>query len=546
MAEVLFGYTHTKASELENKGSDDVTAFNRTSPNPQNIEDQGLLAKLVLHPNENNRIALTLEGRDQDVDTQAKRLSATVPKVTNVVGTDAGERRRESIEWEHKASNSFYDKLTLRGYHQDADTDNQNVQTRTNTSAGCSAVTTGVNTCLINQQYTYSQATTGGGVQLESAVKFWSLEHLFTYGVDVASTKTEEFRDLTRTNLTNGVVSKTLAGDTYLVRDFPTGYTNTAGIFVQDEMSGLADVKLSLIPGLRYDYRSLKPEVDDLSQKFLTANNRLAVKQTDAKLSPKIAALWQFNQVWDAYAQAVGGFRAPNYNEVNGTFRNAVQQYAISPNPDLKPETSIGVELGTKWHRQDLRGSFAVYDNHYKNFIENISLVCPADPRCIAGVGTTFINDNISSVRIYGAEVRSAWDFASGCTLDGALAVAHGNNNSTHQPLNTVEPARLSLGLAHQTAEWGAEGRIRSSLAVTRTDNTGGAYFKPSGYSVADLSAWWHPTKNMTFNVAANNLFDKKYFLWSDIRQADSHNPVGVDFYSQPGRNISASLNVQF
>ncbi len=147
-----------------------------------------------------------------------------------------------------------------------------------------------------------------------------------------------------------------------------------------------------------------------------------------------------------AYGQVVGGFRAPNYNEVNGSFRNAIQSYAVSPNSDLKPETSVGFEVGTKWHTPTLRGQVSVYDNHYHDFIENVTLTCPADPRCIAGVGTTFINDNISSVRIYGAEVRSSWDFTPGWNVDGALAWAHGENESANQPLNSVEPARLSVG----------------------------------------------------------------------------------------------------
>jgi len=63
---------------------------------------------------------------------------------------------------------------------------------------------------------------------------------------------------------------------------------------------------------------------------------------------------------------------------------------------------------------------------------------------------------------------------------------------------------------------------------------------------VANLAAWWRPFNAGQFNIAVNNLFDKKYFLWSDIRQADSRNPVGVDFYSQSGRTVSASFSYQF
>jgi hemoglobin/transferrin/lactoferrin receptor protein len=46
--------------------------------------------------------------------------------------------------------------------------------------------------------------------------------------------------------------------------------------------------------------------------------------------------------------------------------------------------------------------------------------------------------------------------------------------------------------------------------------------------------------------AALNNLLDKKYWLWSDIRQADARNPAGVDFYSQPGRSLSLALQADF
>ncbi len=97
-----------------------------------------------------------------------------------------------------------------------------------------------------------------------------------------------------------------------------------------------------------------------------------------------------------------------------------------------------------------------------------------------------------------------------------------------------------------EAGDWGAEARARGAAAVTRTDDTGGAWFHPGGYCIASLSAWWRPMKAAQVNIGINNLFDKKYFLWSDIRQADARNPVGVDFYSQPGRTASASFTYQF
>ncbi len=544
--ELMLGYSHTQANQLDNRGNDGGTSRFRSKPNPQDITDDGAIAKVIVHPVDDHKVTLTLEGRNQEAEVDVKRLTSNLPRVTAMTGEDESDRWRASVEWQHTPQNRFYDALNLKLFRQVAQTSNDNLQTRSNTTATCSAVTAGINQCLIDQGFDMTQESYGANILFNSATTLFQQNHLFTYGLDFSRLKTTEIRDLTRYNLTTGTVSNTLAGDTYPVRDFPKGTTDTLGIYVQDEITGLMDNRLSLIPAIRYDRRELEPQVDSLFQSTLTANNRTVEDKKESRFSPKFGAIWKLDPVWSLYSQLATGFRAPNYNEVNGSFRNAVQQYAISPNTNLKPETSVGLELGTRWQAADVRGQVSVYDNHYQDFIENIALTCPADPRCISGVANTFINDNISRVRIYGAEARSQWDFASGWRLDGAIAYTHGQNESDHQPLNSIEPARLSIGLQRDMGEWGAEARVRSARAVSRVDETNGDHYKPAGYSVVNLAAWWKPFKDAQLDVALNNLLDKKYYLWSDIRQADAINPVGVDFYSQPGRNLSASFSYQF
>lgn len=546
--ELLVGYTRTEGHSADNKGSTGGAGKFRSKPNPQDFTDEGALAKLILHPSENNLITLTLEGREQNTDTDVKRLSAspTMQKITQMAGDDKSRRERGSIEWQYKPQNAFFDRMTARLYRQNSDTHNFNSQTRSDTGITCSAAAGAGNTCRVEQDFYFKQESTGGGLQFESGAQWWDKEHLITYGIDVSRVETEELRDASRWNLTTGTFSKSLAGDDFPLRDFANGRTDTIGIFIQDEIAGWSNDKLTLIPGLRYDWRKLKPDVDALAQQFLTVNNRQAMEQTDSAFSPKIAALWRLNSQWSLYGQAVRGFRAPNYEEVNSSFRNTVQSYGNSPNPDLKPETSIGVEVGAKLHAQNLRGQFSLYDNRYKNFIESIELNCPADPNCISGLARTNMSVNLSRVRIYGAELRGAWDFAPGWKLDGALAWAHGEDESQGEPLDSVEPARFGLGLLRDAGTWGVETRLRGALAKTRTNDSYGEWYRPAGYVVTDISAWWRPIKSGSFNVAVNNLFDKKYWLWSDIRQADSPAPLSVDFYSQPGRTLSASFTYDF
>lgn len=546
VAELLIGVSGARAEETDNQGSVNTTSASRTRPNPQQIDDQGVLAKLVLRPAAGHQVTFGLEGREQSATTDVRRLAASLPKVTAMAGDDEARRVRGSVEWEHKPADGIYDRMLARFYHQESRTENRNEQTRQNTSASCSASANGVNNCFIDQYFTFDQDTTGASLQLEKLLTAGGATHLLTGGIDLSRTTTEEFRDATVYNRTTGTVSKTLAGDAFPLRDFANGKTDSIGLFMQDEIGGLAGGPLSLTPGVRYDWRKLKPDVDALAQSVLTAIGREAIEKSDGAWSPKLGAMWRFSPALAAYGQIARSFRAPNYNEVNGAFRNTVQSYGTTPNPDLEPETGIGGELGLKYTTATLRGQVAAYDNRYKDFIDSVYLTCPGDPRCISGLTRTSMSVNLDRVRIYGAEVRGGWDFAPGWRVDAALAYARGTNEETGQPINSIEPARMTLAVVREAGEWGAEGRLRAATAKKRVDDSDGTWFRPPGYGVVDLSAWVKLDRNLRATVAVSNLFDRKYWLWSDIRQADSTNPVGVDFYSQPGRSFSVALQADF
>lgn len=545
--EWLLGYSHKRGNEFDNQGDVDTVSSSRTKPNPQEVKDRGLLAKLALRPAAGHAVKLMLEGRDQDTEVVVKRLSASLPKVTAMDGDDHSQRLRSSAEWVHQPKGGLYDRLTTRLFYQDAQTENHNRQTRSNTGLTCSASFGTGNNCYIEQDFEFKQTSWGGGMQAEKAFD----QHFLILGLDLARTDTEQKRDARVWNLTTGGIpgvtapGKTLAGDTFPLRDFAPGYTESVGLFVQDEIS-LAGGRLALTPGLRYDWRRLKPEPDALSQAVLTATGKQAVEQTDGDFSPKLAALWRFDPAWSAFGHIAGGYRAPNYEEVNGHFRNTAQSYGIAPNPGLKPETSVGAELGLRLNRPGLRGQISIYDNRYKDFIESVRLNCPADPHCIPGLTSTSQSRNLSKVRIHGAELRLAWDFRPGWSLSGAAAYAHGDNREADEPLNSIEPTRLTLALARDAGPWGMEARLRAARSKQRVDDSNGAWFRPPGYGVTDLSAWWKPGKDTRLNLSLHNVFDKKYWLWSDIRQADARNPVGVDFYSQPGRSLAASVEHRF
>lgn len=555
MVDVLLGYAQANGSETDNQGKDKTFGPTRSAPNPSETADRGALAKFILRPLAGHKLTLALEGREQEAQTEIKRIPASLSRITAMSGDDETRRGRISLEYEHTASSLFYDRLIARIYHQDATTDNINRQRRSNTTysaaTGCSASRAGAASCDIEQHFSFDQRTSGFGLQLESAFQLGATSHLLTYGVDLMRQRIETLRDGRVENVATGAVTYSLAGESYPLRDFANGVTDTVGIFAQDEISLLAG-RLALTPGIRYDHTRLRPEVDALAQQVLTIIGREAVKQEHGHLSPKLGGQWKFDERWSLFGQVASGFRAPNYNEVNGAFRNSAQIYATSPNPDLKPETSVGVELGMRLASGALRAQATVFDNRYKNFIENVRLNCPADPSCISIGGvdyTTYMSKNLSNVRIYGAEFRGAWDFAPNWRVDGAVAYAHGENTDSGAPLNSVEPLRLSLGLGYDVGQWGGEWRLRAAAGKNRIDQSSNRYFRTPGYGVSDLAVWVRPTANTRLVVALNNVFDQKHWLWSDVRQADvtsTGDLAAPDFYTQPGRNLRVAFQADF
>ncbi len=549
---MLLAYAQAKGHETRNQGDDDRYGPNRATPNPADTDDRGAMARLVWRPASGHRLTALLEGREQQASTEIMRMAASLTKVVSMQGNDQSRRGRVGLEYEHAPDSGLYQRLLARVFYQDADTDNRNQQRRANASysaaTGCSASRAGTGNCDINQRFQLEQTLAGIGLQADSEWMQGETAHLLSYGVDLQRQQVSTLRDGSVTHLASGVVTFGLAGENYPLRDFADGQTDTLGLFVQDEIA-LQQRTLLLTPGLRYDWTRLQPRPDALAQQVLSVIHREVVAQTHAHLSPKLGLQWQWQPALALFGQVASGFRAPNYGEVNGAFRNAAQMYATVPNPDLRPETSVGLELGLRGRSGALNGQFALFDNRYKDFIENVKLNCPSDPSCINIAGapyTTYMSQNLSRVRIRGAELRGGWALAPQWRADMAVAWAHGDNTETHQPLNSVEPLRGMLGLTWDNSAWGSDLRLNAAQRKNRVDNSSGEWFRTPGYAVVDLAGWYKPTANSKLVLAVNNLFDRKYWLWSDIRNADGYNPSAPEFYTQPGRNLRVSVQADF
>lgn len=134
VADVMLGYSQASSHEYDTMGKDGSFGANRTKPNRLDSNDKGVIAKLVVRPATGHRITTALEGRHTQTDSDILRHTSAYSRVSAMQGNDDSKRLRGSIEYEHKPTNAFYDRMTARLSHQVMKTDNTNDQRRGNAS----------------------------------------------------------------------------------------------------------------------------------------------------------------------------------------------------------------------------------------------------------------------------------------------------------------------------------------------------------------------------------------------------------------------------
>lgn len=550
------------AGEVETQGTNDSVSPIRTVANPQDSTLENALLKLVATPSSDQLLRLTYEQFVNDVNTNVLSLNFATPRTTSIFGDDTFRRQRASFDYEYtNPAGGWLASAKATLYWQASDTNESSTETRNRTTTGCSGITAGQSACVVPRLFTFDQSIYGATGLAESRVAFGASAHRILYGVDANWTDTEALRDATIVNTTRGTITKTLAGETLPVRDFPPSTQQRIGLFVQDEITFFGG-RLDVIPALRYDdYRlTVQP---DLLYALNTPRGVRASDFSDSAWSPKLGGIWRFTPRTSAYANWATGFRSPPYDDLNAAFRNVVQSYAIVPNPNLISEKSNGFELGLRGDYGTARFATAVFYNRYQDFIDSqVALRCPGDPRCVPGFGSTFQSINRGRVRIWGIEARGDYVFARGWTATGSAAFAEGDDLDLDQPINSINPLKGVVAVRYDDpgAGYGVAATLTAVAQKSQGDidssrTTQPPLFQTPGFALLDLTVYWNPFKNLTVTAGLFNVFDKKYWLWADVFRTGigpnttaPQNPpaASIDRYTSPGRNVAVSLKVEF
>ena len=478
------------------------------------------------------KLRLSLDYFKRDTDSEIRSLLgyARFVNTTELRGDDVQRRNRATLSFEI-ADRGWLDQATLMLYRQENTTEQITHEQRT--SRGTPVT--------LRREFNLRELGYGGELRTRWDFVTGPLQHVAVAGAEWDHQRLAETRDGSETDRLTGTTRREILGEAFPLRDLPKSVTNEVGLYAQDE---IRLGRVSLVGAIRWDDFSLDAHTDDI----FSDPDRLTDLDT-AKLTFRAGAtvrVWEGAQVYAHYAQ---GFRAPPAADINLLLDIPLFNYRAIPNPELAPERSDTVELGTRWRRADTRFDAAVYYTDYEDFIESRANL-GVDPSTGA---LTFQSRNIDSAHIYGVEANlsqglgfaAAW--LESLRLDAGFHWSRGENDVSGRPLNDVHPLKATFALNwHATAA-----PVTAVLRMThfgrqgRVDFSDAAFFVPPAASVFDLTARYDSGNNVQASVGIYNLTNQRYWRYADVRRFDLGDPR-IEVAARPGTYAQVTLDLRY
>ena len=537
-------YVHRDGEQTDSRGT--------TPVNPDDWHSNALLSKLVWALPGEQKLDLTVDmfERKNKRDLRSK-VSTYYP--TGVQQDSTTRRTRVSLGHDVALKDfALFDRLTSKVYLQNANTDDK---TQGRYTFGSPAQRS-IDTSFKNDSL---------GVTSE-AFKQLNADNALLYGVQLEQLKTRRPWREDRRIIATGqhqITNKNRMADMDATR---------LALYARDDLSfDIAGKKAVLTPGLRADYRKDAPKNLQRYAIGVPGASREVRKQSDTYFTPSLSLSVEVVPQMNAYATVTRGTRLPTAAERTGTYDSISytgtgRGYAVLGNANLRKETSQAYELGLKGDVvKGLSMHASVYQTEYKNMIEYVMQEDdPVNyPTITQGL---FRPENIGNARTWGAELSlraelGAWAPAMhGYHVDLATGVAKGRSFNTltgdSGGLASVAPAKtaLTFGYDHANELFGlaltavhAGGKQAPNDLLTGT--TAPRFSVPS-YTIFDLSTYWNVHKNAKIVVGVYNLTDRKYWDYAAARSLSAGTTAAsraeIERYAKPGRNVAASLSVNF
>jgi hemoglobin/transferrin/lactoferrin receptor protein len=267
-----------------------------------------------------------------------------------------------------------------------------------------------------------------------------------------------------------------------------------------------------------------------------------ASQQSHTAISPKLAAMYKFNDQWGIFGSVARTERMPNLDELFSTEGPAARgpgraAVARTVSLDLEPEQSDTYELGFTFQRDNLLGdgdSLRLKATAFQNDIADLITFTPRPILPTGSAVTVPYFTNIANARIRGAEIEASYD-AERWFAQLAYARIDSEDRATGLTLpdTPAENTVLTLGakLPDQNLVIGWRASVFGAITTSSVDTSAPAY------DTHDIFATWTPDRGalegLAVNLAIDNVFDATF-----------RNNLAKDI--APGRTISLSLAKTF
>jgi len=270
---------------------------------------------------------------------------------------------------------------------------------------------------------------------------------------------------------------------------FTKGKRQDWGFFLSFDYSGIQN--LDFVGGVRFDWLQMKANPGDVP--YSQENNHqtwTGFLGASAKLTEEIVAFINFSRA----------YRAPSLSE--RFYTGFTGRGFIIGKPDLKPESSLNLDLGLKFIFK--RYFAALYLFHYR--IEDMVERYRSSEQI-------YTYGNIEKGQIQGLELEMEYFLIPGWKIFGNFYSFNGISQLTKDPLNDIPPTRLFLG----TRVWRGHfwGEINASFQKEKKD-PGPAEISISGYEVVNFQAGFFLKSSLRFYFSVSNLINRTYMARPD------------------------------
>lgn len=351
-----------------------------------------------------------------------------------------------------------------------------------------------------NAYFSDDYASISGNLQNTSVFQLGGT-HILTYGLDLSQNKQK---------------AKDVHGMSDLSRPDSEGVDS--GVFIQDEFA-VSD-RFAIIPVLRFSYYDRKPKGANKDKAGLK-------DQSDSKLTPGITFTLSPVRNLSFYLSAQSGYRPPFLDELYTSmeYLDFNISSVVLPNPNLKPEESLNLELGANGNFGDVLMAddrFVVKANIFHDKVKNLIDAGFTGDSEITPDGNTIMYytvKNIGEALKTGFELTADY-YTGNFDFRASYGQLRAKNETTGEILPGVTPQQATFRAGYTHRPWNLNGwyRLRMYQGGKSRREVGynsGVYENWGGFATHAVGFEWKPkiknATDFTVGFSVDNLTNKKY-----------------------------------